>query len=97
MQRRIVITIIAPNPFKSTPFKEKVFPLHRERGEKRFRHLVYKVLQAQCRFGGMSLRSKREPVSKTPALASTGSLGLVLLDLNGGNFSLTQGLTGVYT
>jgi len=92
------MAIITPCQDKSTPLSKKVFPLQKERGEKRLWFSVCKELQAECRISGMSLRSlKSGPVSKTPALASTGTPALALLDLNGGNFSLNQALTGVYT
>lgn len=49
------MTIIAPYPDKSTPFN-KVFPLHKEQGGKRFSQTKGKAMQANAACG-MSLRS----------------------------------------
>ena len=87
---------IAAKPEQSSPQIREVFPLHKERGGKRFIHQVCKAVQANDALCDMSLRTKREPKRKAPALARTGSLGLVLLDLKVGHFSFVQGLTGVY-
>ena len=83
---RRTMAIIASNPDKSIQIKKNVFPLHKERGEKHVVHQIGKAMQASAA-RGMSLRSLH-------LKPNTGFAAL--LDLKGGNFSLKQGLTGVY-